>query len=330
VIEQRHRAYPLTSLAFWGAYWTTLRPYLFFVSGVAGLVGLAMPKGISWVAFVVAFVGLFLSYGLGQALTDVYQTDTDAISSPYRPLTQGLISGGQVLAVSLTGLSLIAVALFFLNPWTLVLSAVGIVGLAIYTPLKRHWWGGPLWNAWIVALLPAIGYLCGESSIATVFRSKVLWAAMVSVLFSYAIFVLLGYFKDISADRATGYETLPVRYGWVPAIVVSGIFAVICFGASGLLMHWALPLETVGALHGVQVAFLWMAGVAMLSAAHVLLLRTRREGESHRAISFVVRGFVLLHLGEAVALEPKLALPALVFYVAFESSLTLRPERTQI
>ena len=45
------------------------------------------------VGFAAVLIGLafFVSYGFGQALTDCFQTDTDALSAPYRPLVRGLV-----------------------------------------------------------------------------------------------------------------------------------------------------------------------------------------------------------------------------------------------
>jgi hypothetical protein len=37
--------------------------------------------------------------------------------------------------------------------------------LASYSFFKRRWWAGPAWNAWVVALLPAIGLLCGGGAL---------------------------------------------------------------------------------------------------------------------------------------------------------------------
>ncbi len=96
----------ILSFTFWKAFWSTMRPYLLFVSGGAGLVGLAFIKDLGSVTVLLAFVPLFLSYGLGQALTDCFQMDTDALSSPYRPLIKGIISRRQVLSVSFVGLTL--------------------------------------------------------------------------------------------------------------------------------------------------------------------------------------------------------------------------------
>lgn len=295
------------------AYWITLRPYLFFVSGVSGALGLAL-AGARGAVFAAAFTSFFFSYGLGQAVTDVFQTDTDAISSPYRPLTQGLISARQVLGVSMAGLCCCGLTLALLNPWNAALSGAAVGGLIAYTPCKRRWWAGPWWNAWIVALLPAMGILCGQRVPAVVAA-----AAMVSVFASYAVFVLLGYLKDVTADRLTGYETLPVKAGFRVAVLVSAGFLAAAAGASAVLLR-GLGLAGAAVAGG---------GILAMGGAHVLAWNTD-ERNAHRAIAWSLRGFVLLHLGETVAARPEMWIGAPVFYAAFEMVLARRPERTQI
>jgi len=145
--------HPLASPAFWRGFAITLRPYPMFVSGAAGPVGLALGAACGTLA-AAAFAALFASYGFGQALTDVFQTDTDALSAPERPLVRGEVGRGAVLAASLVGLPACALVLAVANPWTLVPSTLAVALLATCTPLKRRWWGGPPWNSAAVALLP--------------------------------------------------------------------------------------------------------------------------------------------------------------------------------
>ncbi|MBN1446981.1 MAG: UbiA family prenyltransferase, partial [Bacteroidetes bacterium] len=152
----------IPSIAFIRAYVITMRPYLLFVSGITVLAGLATGNpGIA--VIVVTGTAGFLSYGFGQALTDCFQTDTDALSSPYRPLVKGLVTPRQVGIVSLVGLAAVAAGLAWFNPHNLWLATVGAIGLATYTPFKRRW--------------------------------------------------------------ATGYNTFPVRFGWIAAAIVSDVFA---------------------------------------------------------------------------------------------------------
>ena len=63
--------------------------------------------------------------------------------------------------------------------------------------------GGPFYNAWIVALLPIIGKMAAigtREPLLNFFETGILIPIIISVFFSYANFVLMGYFKDISAD----------------------------------------------------------------------------------------------------------------------------------
>ena len=321
---------PVASAAFRRAYLVTMRPYLCFVSGAAGLVGLALAPALTAHALVGAFVALFLTYGLGQALTDVFQTDTDALSSPYRPLTQGAIRKADVLLVSLTGLGVCGALLASLSVWTLPLSALGVAGLASYSYFKRRWWAGPAWNAWVVALLPAIGYLCGGAGPEVLLRSGDVLPAVLSVFFSYAIFVLLGYFKDVSADRATGYRTLPVVAGTRVSAAVSAAFALCALAASVTLLGRLAVAWHPADFRLLVAAALWLAGAAAILAAHPFILLLADEKEAHRAIVWTVRGFVWLHTGEAVFARPALALPGLLFCALAEWALRVRPERSQV
>lgn len=326
-------AFPLpvaSPFPFWKGYWVTLRPYLFFVSGATGLLGLALAGPIAGGAFLVASAAFFLSYGLGQALTDVFQVDTDSLSSPYRPLVLGQIRRGAVFGVSLGGLALCATGLTLLNPWTLPLSAGAVLGLVLYTPLKRRFWGGPPWNAGIVALLPAIGVLCGVASPASAFTHPLLLPATASVFFSYAVFVLLGYFKDIEADRRTGYETLPVRFGRCISVRVSALLLCAAAVGSWIVVRKNLVTELPASPRAWLAATVWFLGICLMTAAHVRMLRVSRDDEAYAPILLAVRGYVALHLGEASLLDPRLVWLVIPVMALFEYALATRPFRTQI
>ena len=322
--------HPVASCAFWRDYLVTCRLYLSFVSGTAGLVGLALVPSLPPGKLACAVPAFLLSYGFGQALTDVFQTDTDSLSAPYRPLVQGHIAKGQVAAVSLAGLAICAVLLVLCNPWTLIVSGLGVVGLATYTPWKRRWWGGPPWNSWIVACLPLIGVQCGVPGFAAAFAVAGLGWAVASAFFSYATFVLLGYFKDVSADRATGYETLVVRFGWRPALLVSAGNGLLAVAASAALVRGRGAFGPGLAVAGGVALIAWVAGVSLLAVSHVAMGSRHAEDRAYGPIELCVRGYVLLHLGEACLVRPSLSMLAIAFYAGLELALALRPERRQV
>ena len=202
------KQYRIFSLAFLKAYLITMRPYLMFVSGITGIAGLSFSQS-SNVQLILVFIACFLSYGFGQALTDCFQTDTDSISSPYRPLTQNVVSKKSFLVISIIGLGFCISILSFYNPKNLLLGSIAGIGLATYTFFKRRWWSGPFYNAWIVVVLFLMTFL---SSSDLNINSKVIFV-MLTAFWGYSNFVLSGYFKDIEADKATGYHTLPVIFG---------------------------------------------------------------------------------------------------------------------
>jgi len=326
-------AYSIMQPSFWLAYWTTMRPYLLFVSAAAGMVGFADGHQVPILTTAAVFIVFFLSYGFGQALTDCFQMDTDTLSSPYRPLIRGEINRTQVLTVSLAGLGFCCLALFRLNPWTAAAGTACVAGLATYTPFKRKWWAGPFYNAWIVALLPMMGKmaalaegfswhcLTGEGRLVLI---------MTGVFFSYANFVLMGYFKDVSADRASGYRTFTVRFGWKKAAVVCDILALLSLAATAWMFRSSFAEHAPDPSRRIPAVVLYLAASVFLISGQIMIHRVRDEKAAHGPIADSVRGFLLLRLSEAVWIRPEWLVPSLTFYLFFEWVLSQRPERSQI
>lgn len=312
-------------MRFWRSYLTTMRPYLLPVSAMAGVAGMsvgAVQGALRWALGMLVFT---FSYGFGQALTDCFQKDTDSLSSPYRPLVQGLVSARDVLVVSMGGLAAGMIILAALNPWCLPAAGLATVGLLVYTPFKRIWWAGPIANAWIVALLPVMGWLAaGSGTLKDVAREPAVLSLAILSLCSYANFVLVGYLKDIDADRRTDYNTFPVKFGWTRTAVVSHVWALASAGACA----WTLGQLSSGAT---AVAWVIFALACLVSVyAQVSLHRIRTPDQAHGAIANVVRAFLLLHSAVMAGAGPAVMTVAVVIYLAFEVLLAVRPERRQI
>ena len=322
----------LGSITFWKAYWITMRPYLLFVSAVAGMAGFADGPQTEIGVTALVFIVFFLSYGFSQGVTDSFQMDTDAISSPYRPLIQGIINRAQVLPVSLVGLFAGCAVLFILNPKTIFLGLPAVLGLITYTYFKRRWWAGPFYNAWIVAFLPIIGKMVSsgrESSPSSVFQEGMLLAVVLSVFFSYANFVLMGYYKDISADRKSGYNTFLVVFGWQKGAVVCDIFAGLSLLASGWGIFGVILAEKVFSFRWVSLV-VFAGAAALFVLAQVRIHKIRDEELAFKPIANVVRGFILLHLAEIFCLRPEWIPAGVLFYISFEWILKRRPAKEQV
>jgi 4-hydroxybenzoate polyprenyltransferase len=288
-----------------------MRPYLCFVSGATGLVGLALTS-LPAPRFIVAGAVFFVAYGLGQALTDVTQLDTDSISAPYRPMVRGLVKPRDVLVVSLAGLVACALVLMAFNPAIALFAALPVVGLATYTPMKRRVWAGPMWNSWIVATLPFLAALTDGRA-----PRSAIGAPMATTFFAYMTFVLLGYLKDVEADRRTGYDTLPVRFGRRWTVAVSLVCALAAIAIS-------LPRAASAG------ACVWAVGAGMLVWGHVRAWSVVEDRDAHPAITMGLRGYIALHVGEAIVLKPALLLIGIAVLVAFEFALARRPSPEQV
>jgi len=316
------------SLTFWKAFWLTMRPYLIFISGAAGLVGLSFIEHPHPYRIMLAFWPLLFSYGFGQALTDCFQIDTDTLSSPYRPLVRGVITRKQVLRTSLAGLISGIVLLTCLNPLILVPGIGAVLGLLGYTFFKKRWWGGPFWNSWIVALLPIIGRMTDGhlrlTEVAASFNadSGAFLFAVLAILFSYGNFVVMGYLKDISPDRQTGYKTFPVVFGWRATAVYSDALALAAAAFTGL------------ALYGVHANFIGVAiyvvAVTVNTSAQVRIHGLRDEHKAFGPIANVVRALILYSLAVVVAKQIDWLAFGAVFYLLFETALRYRPEKSQV
>jgi len=323
--ETTDSSYPVYSHGFWRAYVIHLRPYLMFISGIAGLTGMALTENTDPVGIwhILVFGAFFFSYGLGQALTDCFQMDTDRLSSPYRPLSKGLVTPRAVGIVSLLGLLAVGGILIRANIWNLPLVLFSIVGLTTYSGVKRYWFSGPFYNAWIVMLLPIMGYLSlSDVGLPDLLDQPIVFYSVLGLsFFSYANFVLMGYLKDITADRQTGYRTFPVVFGWSATVWVGDIFAAAAIGFAGYSLFLA---------GGSLAAYLAGSLIAVAGQVSAHTVRDKTEVNAAFAIAATVRAFILLHISVLLGYWEEAVIPAFLFYMAFEFALWKRPESSQI
>lgn len=321
--HQNKQQHQILSWQFWKAYSVQMRPYLLFISGVAGAAGIAMsktPETPEWKCWV-SFIPFFFGYGFGQALTDCFQTDTDKLSAPYRPLSRGIVSVESVMAISIIGLLSSGVLFYLLHPVSFWLSLLVVSGLATYSYIKKKFWfGGPFYNAWIVALLPAMGYFSCLTSSLRSFPGELMPYTTIT-FFSYANFVLIGYLKDIEADKATNYKTFPVVFGWDKTILVGDLFVLITL----LVFWWQAGRNSGELLFGISGSIIIISGQII---GHRSVLKN--EKEALQPILSTVRGFILLHLSIILHFQPGWWIHSIIYYSIFEWALMQRPSKYQV
>jgi 4-hydroxybenzoate polyprenyltransferase len=318
----------MLSFAFAKDYLITMRPYLLFVSGVTGICGMSFIDELSISKSILIFLASFLSYGFGQALTDCFQTDTDSISSPYRPLTQGRISKSQVLAVSITGLILCISIFTIYNPVNLLFGALSGLGLATYTYFKRKFWAGPFYNAWIVGALFLMAFLCGSESSRITENHKLVYG-LSAVFWGYANFVLVGYFKDVEADRATGYNTFLVVFGRRLSSIASNIFGVLSILFVFFVFSYSNSFERLLEQSSIQFIILAL-GILIMFLCQVLVHFIKQDDKSSSAISLSVHAYIILLTSIVVLNKNEWIIPMIIFYVLFNLTMIFRPAKNQI
>lgn len=316
------------SADFLKAYIITMRPYLMFVSGITGVAGLAFTNSFDTINTALLILASFLSYGFGQALTDCFQTDTDSISSPYRPLTQGVVSKNHFLALSTLGL-IFCISIFVVNnPINLFLGTAAGLGLATYTYFKRKFWSGPFYNAWIVGVLCIMGFMCGETDIKSIVTSDFAFVVL-SIFFGYANFVLSGYFKDIEADRATGYNTLLVKYGRKVSAFVSNVFAFLMIFFGLLVVIEEIQRINI-ALYSNPALFFLITSIVLTIGGQIFLHKVNTDEGAHSAIALVVHSYIVQFTGLTLLRKPEWLFFLIIFYIGFIFVMKVRPEKNQI
>jgi 4-hydroxybenzoate polyprenyltransferase len=300
-----------------------------FISGITGVVGMSFSTELASFKAVLIFVATFLSYGFGQALTDCFQIDTDSLSSPYRPLTQGIVSRKYFLIISVIGLCSVIFILTIFNPVNLLLGILAGFGLSTYTYFKRKWWAGPFYNSWIVLVLFIMSYFAALGKAVLHFTDTIFITAAIAVFFCYANFVLTGYFKDIEADRSTSYKTLPVVFGRRISVFVSDAFAFIysitIFILIVSLAFDSFPYETILK----SIVFIY-CGIGATVVAQLNLHAVKSDVEARKAVVPCVHGYILLLAGIAILNKPEWFLLIMIFYLLFIITMITRPVKEQI
>ncbi len=301
-----------------------MRPYLLFISGAGGAVGMALVSHPSAgiIDYIFAFFPFFFGYGFGQALTDCFQTDTDKLSAPYRPLSKGILTIRQVKYTSLAGLGLSAIIYIYFNPFTIPVCLLIIFGLSTYSYVKRRYTLiAPFYNAWVVGLLPLLGYLVISKDDAIKTVPFELWMVCGLSFFSYANFVLVGYLKDISADRETGYRTFPVIFGWQKTILMAFGISVCTLA----IFWWTGPNQFYAIFAGLIASIIIIHG--LFSA---LTLRIKNEETALFSILSTIRSYVIFMWAIILEHHEDMITWAIIYYLAFEYVLYHRPSKYQV
>ena len=81
----------------------------------------------------------------------------------------------------------------------------------------------------------------------------------------------------------------------------------------------------------VIIFLIWIVSIGVFLIAHIqLLIVDENEKKAFIGIENVVRGFVLIHVAESLAMKPSLLIWGIVYYIVFELIMVIRPEKSQV
>ncbi len=237
-------------MGFIKAYVKSMRPYTFFITGFAGLLGmLLVNSSVSLIQKIVVFSLLFLSYGVNQVVNDLLGLREDKINAPKRPSVTGELKRNE--AVCLTAIIFIfgAILSYYFNPYALIIYLVGYSANFIYEYLKGVPLFGSLWFGVMIALATLYGALAITNlTLIDLFNNHNLIFASLLILLSTSTLCHFTYFKDYLGDKATNKKTIIVLLTPKKSKLISYILTVIPFLFLIILFLfdlWTLRLNSI-------------------------------------------------------------------------------------
>lgn len=202
----------MSKMNFINAYIKSMRPYTFFITGIAGLIGMLLVySSVSFLQKTIVLLLLFLSYGVNQVINDLIGTKEDKINSPKRPLISGELDKRK--AVILTGCIFLigAILTYFFNPYALIIYFLGYSANFLYEYFKRIPLIGNLWFGLMVSLAPIYGALAITNlTLLEAFSNFNLLYTAILIALSSSTLCYFTYFKDYLGDKQENIKTLIV------------------------------------------------------------------------------------------------------------------------
>ncbi|MFA5031943.1 MAG: UbiA family prenyltransferase [bacterium] len=193
-------------------YIKSMRPYLFFITGISGWLGILFANTSSSIPRQIIVLSiLFLSWGINQVINDLLGIEEDKINAPHRPIASGELSKKHVLLFSICLFALGAIATYFLNPYALIIYFCGYLFNIIYEYCKGLPLLGNIWFGILIAVTPFYGALAvSKGDIISVLCNKDLIFIALFIALISSTMTFFTYFKDYSGDKQTGKKTLVV------------------------------------------------------------------------------------------------------------------------
>lgn len=253
-----------------------MRPYTLFYSGMLGFAAaLYLSRGTAepW-RLTMSFLVPTLGWLAGLYAGDYFDRDLDAIAKPHRPVPSGRVSPREAFSFMVSYIVIGYSLAFLLSPLALIVAVLTtIFGIAYSKTFKRYAIFGNLDRGLLACFTVAF-------AASAVHRLEASWPLLLLCgifFFHDGSSNLIGAIRDADGDREAGYRTVPVVYGLLRSIRISGLLTI-------SWLAFAIPLFSHHLNSIVSVA-MFVVAVVMTGLAYFVLLAHGREPSRQQALT---------------------------------------------
>jgi geranylgeranylglycerol-phosphate geranylgeranyltransferase len=224
------------------AYIKSMRPYLFFATGIAGWLGIEFSGvEVNVLRKFLILVLLFFSWGINQIVNDYLGIKEDRINAPKRPMVSGELNTKYALVTTSVLFIVGAVISYLLNPYALIVYLIGYAFNIIYEYLKAVPLLGNIWFGILLSVCPIYGALAvSNQSLLEVLTNKDLIFVTLLIALMFSTMTFFTYYKDYEGDKATGKKTLVVLLSPEKAKFLNFLMAFIPYVALFVILYFKL------------------------------------------------------------------------------------------
>lgn len=264
---------------FFRAYVKSMRLYYSFITGIAGWIGVsyyqfvATQEGTIGTSSIIKSVEiptsaekklviliiLFMAWGINQIINDFLGRKEDRINAPERPMVTGELHPIRAILLSLFLMSIITlITYFYLEPIALIPLFIGALLNVVYEYAKGHGILGNITFGIMISMCGLFGFMA--SGPMEIYFTKSRISALVLIAILNGLMTYYTYFKDYIGDKATGKNTIIVKYGIernkIIAIFSSFLPSILFIGSYYGFQSFEIELNNTFLILGVLTIFL--------------------------------------------------------------------------
>lgn len=295
------RKYNIISKHVIFAYIKSMRPYLFFISGMAGCLGIVfsgVPLSMNRVIYILSVV--FLGWGVNQVINDLLGLKEDRINAPHRPLVTGALPINTAILFSMSLFVLGGFITYTLNKQALILYFLVFALNIIYEYSKSI----PLLGNVVFGLLLApcvyYGAMCmNNKGLEILLDKRLLLLALAIILVSITV-AFFTYYKDYAGDKISGKKTIIVQLTPQKAKYLNFLVSSLPFTAVLFLPAWG---ETINIYFFIFITLSFI----ILQYTAFLFFKNPQRGDTYYSLKWNFCGAVLFETSFIALVSPLIA-----------------------